>query len=266
MEGLTSRRPRRFLAEDPWVWLLFLATCCLFSFTSRVSADGPDSFKQGNAAYAVGKFDEAASLYQSARDAGLHHWRLYYNWGNADYKAGKLGHAVLNYERAFRLNSGQRDVIYNLQLASMKAGDPKLPASALPALLWRFFFWISLNTLTFLTSLLFIGFGAWLTSVMAGKAKWTSDIAMPLGFSLLVLGFWLAGRIHMDQRKEGVVVSNLAEVRSGPNMSYPANFTVPEGHRVLLLDVEEPVTGWVEIGIPDQGLKGWVPSDSLEPI
>ena len=62
------------------------------------------------------------------------------------------------------------------------------------------------------------------------------------------------------------MVAPVAEVRSGPNMTYPANFTVPEGHRVLILKEEEPIQGWIEVGVPDQGLKGWVPDTSVEII
>ena len=58
----------------------------------------------------------------------------------------------------------------------------------------------------------------------------------------------------------------VAEVRSGPNTTYPANFTVPEGRRVLILKEEEPIQGWLEVGVPQEGLKGWVPDTSVEVI
>jgi hypothetical protein len=62
------------------------------------------------------------------------------------------------------------------------------------------------------------------------------------------------------------VITSVAEVRSGPNTTYPTSFTVPEGHRVLILDEQEPIQGWLEIGVPDQGLKGWAPDTSVETI
>jgi hypothetical protein len=75
---------------------------------------------------------------------------------------------------------------------------------------------------------------------------------------------WLGARMYLLEHPQGVVVSPIAEVRSGPNTTYPTNFTVPEGHRVLLLDEQEPVQGWFEIGAPEQGLKGWAPESSVE--
>lgn len=236
-------------------------------FSCSLYADSPqDLFKQGNAAYAQGKFEESARLYQSAYEGGLQNDALFYNLGNAAYKSGQLGRAVLNYERAFRRSSGDRDVIYNLRLATTKAGDPEVPLNALPALVWRLFFMLSLNTLTALASLVSLGLAVWLGFVLAGKASWKIDAVVPALFVLFVLGAWLGARIYFYERPEGVVLTSVAEVRSGPNTSYPANFTVPEGHRVLILDEQEPVAGWIEVGLPDQGLKGWVPDASVEKI
>jgi tetratricopeptide (TPR) repeat protein len=239
----------------------------IFNFSLAAYSESPqDLFQQGNAAYARGQFDQAVSNYESARSQGLHHWVLEYDLGNAYYKAGRLGKAIAAYERAFRLNSGQGDVLYNLNLVLTKAGDPLLPAGALSWLFWKLFFALSLDTLMFWTSLLFIaacaGGGLFFLGRFRPPRRWTYGV---LG-TLAVLGAWLALRISNLQRPEAVVIVPTAEVRGGPNTTYPANFTVPEGHRVLVLEEQEPVQGWVEIGVPEQGLKGWVPDTSIEVI
>ena len=82
----------------------------------------------------------------------------------------------------------------------------------------------------------------------------------------VLFGTWLGARIYLLEKPAGVVVASVAEVRSGPNTTYPANFTVPEGHRVLILEEQEPIQGWLEIGVPQEGLKGWVPETSVEVI
>ena len=69
------------------------------------------------------------------------------------------------------------------------------------------------------------------------------------------------------EKPEGVVVAPVAEVRSGPNMSYAANFTVPEGRRILILKEQEPIQGWLEIGVRTNGVGGtvtyqWIRKDS----
>ena len=225
---------------------------------------GPDLFKAGNALYTEGKFADAAQKYQAAADAGLKNWVLEYNLGNAYYREGQIGRAILHYERAFRMNSGQGDVIYNLNLATNKAGDPELPAGALPALAWRLFYALSINTITLLASLLFLFFGVAAGFALAGRNFLKADAVLGLGCAFLGLVAWLGARIYILEHPPGVVVSPVAEVRSGPNITYPTISTVPEGHRVLLLDEQEPVEGWLEIGVPQEGIKGWVPSSSVE--
>jgi len=242
------------------LFLLILLPCWCF-------ADSPqDLFKQANATYAAGKFGDAAQQYQAAADQGLKSWILEYNLGNAYYRSGQTGRAVLHYERAFRMNSGQNDVLYNLNLATTKAGDPEMPVGALPALAWHLFYFLSLNTLTILVSLLFLFFVAAGGFALAGKNFLTAEPAIGLALLFVVLAGWLGARIYIVEKPEAVVVASVAEVRSGPNTSYPANFTVPEGRRVLVLKEEEPIQGWLEIGVPQEGLKGWVPDTSVEAI
>jgi hypothetical protein len=163
-------------------------------------------------------------------------------------------------------DSIKSDVLYNLNLATTKAGDPELPSTALPALAWRLFYFLSLNALTRLASLFFLVFVAISGGALAGRSVLKGDVALGLGLLFLVLLAWLGTRIYLIEEPQGVVVASVAEVRSGPNTSYPANFTVPEGRRVLILKEQEPIQGWLEIGVPREGLKGWVPDTSVEVI
>jgi hypothetical protein len=275
---------------------LLFAVCYLLCRTCSAET-AQELFKAGNALYAEGKFSDSAEKYQAAADAGLKNWVLDYNLGNAYYRTGQIGMAILHYERAFRMNSTQADVLYNLDLATNKVGESAMPAGALQALAWRLFYSLSVNTLSLLASALFMllcaagiflllssprvvsgdpSFAAWIDSrfrpqqetvpsikysgMGRGNDKWV--LVAPFVF----IACWLGTRIYLLEMSEGIVVASVAEVRSGPNTSYPANFTVPEGHKVLLLDEQEPVTGWLEVGVPDQGLKGWVPTSSVEHI
>jgi hypothetical protein len=241
----------------------FLAVCCAASLRAD---SAQDLLRQGNAAYTAAKFNDAVTAYESAQSAGLHHWILSYNLGNAYYKAGQLGKAVVNYERAFRRHSSDRDVIYNLALASAKAGDPRLPGSGLLALFWRLFYALTIDALAVVSSILFIALCVALCALLLGRAAAHGDKIGALAVLVALSGLWFGVRVYLAGQPTAIVTASVADVRSGPNLSYPANFTVPEGHSVLLLDEQEPVSGWVEIGVPSQGLKGWVPSNAVEAV
>ncbi|HVO32532.1 MAG TPA: SH3 domain-containing protein [Elusimicrobiota bacterium] len=237
-----------------------------FCLAASHAETAEETFRKANSAYAAGQFAQAADLYRTARQAGLNHWILDYNLGNAEYKNNQPGKAIADYSRAFRLNSGNADVVYNLHLVSTRAGDPLVPAGALAAVFWRMYYLFSLNTLSVIVSILFLALVARLGGWLLGGARPASEALAGLLGALVIAGAWLGSRAYFAERPEGVIIGGVGEVRSAPNTSSPANFTVPEGHRVLILDEQEPVTGWVEIGVPEQGLKGWVADGSIEKI
>ncbi len=268
MDELTETQipERRTQNANRWITFSVLSfALCVLSFR-WVQAESPqDLFHTGNVLYAEGKFSDAVQKYETA-SAGFKSWVLEYNLGNAYYRAGQTGKAILHYERAFRMNSGQPDVIYNLNLATNKVGDPELPQGALPILAWRLFYILSINMLTLLSSLVFIFLYAAAGFALFGRRFVSDELVLGMSLLFVTLTGWLGVRIYILEKPEGVVVTSVAEVRSGPNMTYPTNFTVPEGHRVILLKEQEPIQGWLEIGVPQEGLKGWVPDTSVEVI
>ena len=58
-------------------------------------------FDVANAAYADGRYEEAAAGYEALLAEGPNA-TLYYNLGNARFKQGELAQAILNYERALK--------------------------------------------------------------------------------------------------------------------------------------------------------------------
>jgi tetratricopeptide (TPR) repeat protein len=230
-------------------------------------AESPETlFKQGNAAYAEGKFTDAVTLYESAHTGGLNHWVLEYNLGNAYSRTEHPGKAITHYFRAFRLNSSAHDVIENLNLVSTKVGDPLLPASGLAVFLWRLFYALSLNMLTFGASLFFFGLCTMSVLQWTERRRFSVEAWALSGLLLAGVSGWLGVRWSLQTRPLGIVTAAVAEVRSGPNLTYPANFTIPEGRRVIVLEEQEPVQGWLEIGVPQEGLKGWVPDSVVDVI
>jgi len=129
---------------------------------------------------------------------------------------------------------------------------------------WRLFYFFSLNTLAFGASLFFLALCAMGFMRLAGWSRFPAEAWVLLILGLTLASGWIGVRWTLQTRHTAVVVASVAEVRSGPNLSYPANFTIPEGRRILVLDEQEPIQGWLEIGVPQEGLKGWVPDSSVD--
>ena len=81
-----------------------------------------DAFDAANAAYADGRYEEAAAMYQTLLDEQPDA-TLYYNLGNSRFKQGELAQAILNYERALRLKPNYKDAQYNLAFAQSRITD-----------------------------------------------------------------------------------------------------------------------------------------------
>lgn len=128
--------------------LLYLSTCGFSFFESENSevADGnkayadqeyPDAlshfdqaaeemgslseiqFNRGATLYKQGEFGEAMEAYLGALNGADDPLKakLYYNMGNTLLQQGKLNEAIDSYKRSLRIGPGDRDAIFNLELA-----------------------------------------------------------------------------------------------------------------------------------------------------
>ena len=89
----------------------FIICNVLLAFCALAFAQS--EFDAANAAYAEGRYEQAATIYQTLIDEQPDA-TLYYNLGNAHFKQGELAQAILNYERALRLQPNHKDAQYNL--------------------------------------------------------------------------------------------------------------------------------------------------------
>ena len=91
---------------------------------SAAYASDPDKlWDQANTAYINNDFPTAISLYETILSSGRQSGKLYYNLANAYFKEQEIGRAILNYNRALRLNPGNEDIRYNLQVAEKMTKD-----------------------------------------------------------------------------------------------------------------------------------------------
>src|SRR5512133_3865306 len=79
--------------------------------------------EKANKAYTDGMYAEAADLYKKVAASGYAAPELYYNLGNACFKLNDFPGAILWYERARRLDPGNEDITFNLNVANSKIAD-----------------------------------------------------------------------------------------------------------------------------------------------
>ena len=223
-------------------------------------------FEAANAAYADGRYDEAATIYQSLLDEQPNA-TLYYNLGNARFKQGELAQAILNYERALRLKPNYKDAKYNLAFAQSRIVD-NIPEQDFFLSSWARTVRNQLSERTWLRSsiALFILALAGLLLFLLGRAMWVRKTAfhtawIALLFSLIT-GLNAASLHNRDTlRNEAIITQGVVNAKSSPDRSGTDLFTLHEGTKVT---IRETIGEWVNVHVGSN--EGWIRSSNLERI
>lgn len=243
----------------PIILLVCLSSPALFSqepdSPGRRSLEG--AFQEGSRLYQEGKFSEAARQYETFLSQAGESAALEYNLGNAFYRSGQFGEALVHWVRAYRMDPLDADIRDNLRLGSARAGD---------AFFLDVVHFCNLNTLSMLW-LAVLWAACLLFSVYLFRGMSPPVLSSAALLSVLILTGWLfLHRLNDEAWKAWAVVTAIkTEVRSGPGEQFAVGFTVPEGRRVVVLE-ESYVPGWEEIGIPSEGLRGWIPANAFKKI
>ena len=247
--------------------ILLFILCSLA--VSGFSSDQQDNIVKANKAYSAGSYSIAADLYEKVVKAGYEAPELFYNLGNSCFKMNDYARAILWYERAKRLDPGNEDINFNLNVASTKISDKIEP---LPELFYKR--WINgLVQLFSVDAWASIGIFMFIAGLLFGLLYVASRILI-----LRKIGFWLAisllffatvslllawsGYNFAKSTTEAIVFAPTITVKSSPDEKSTDLFVVHEGTKVKLLD---NISGWFEIRIVN-GSVGWLPASSLEKI
>ncbi len=230
-------------------------------------ADAPNTlFQQGNAHYQNGDYAAAERCYLQLLDKGVTGSSVYYNLGNASFKQKKLGEAIYYWEKARRLAPGDDDIVQNLALAGNFVVDRiPVPEDPLPVRLAMG----ALNLFTIaqeawiVLALFLLGNALVAIYLLTHKPRLAfRALTAALATTVLLLLFAgsLAWKVYMDShKKDGVVVEQKVDVRSGPGVE---NITVVSVHEGILVHIREENNGWVLINLPN-GWTGWLPKSSI---
>ncbi|HAM35629.1 MAG TPA: hypothetical protein DEB40_03600 [Elusimicrobia bacterium] len=242
----------------PFLPTLFLSVVAAWS----QSAGSP--WSEGQRLYDLGDFQGAVEFYRKAVANDPRNAAWHYDLGNALFKAGQTGRAIASYQRAFDRAPRDPDIRQNLDFALRRAGE-ELIAAGVPPLLFAAFHLFSERELAGLQWL-----ACWLTLSLAGLCLWKQSLRTDLvpwaaaaGLLWFVsAGWWLTLR-GLTPPRRGVIATSSAEIRSGPGDNFNVSFTAPEGRRVQIISENGE---WAEIGVIKEGVKGWIPTASLEEI
>jgi tetratricopeptide (TPR) repeat protein len=223
-------------------------------------------FDAANAAYAEGRYEEAAAGYEALL-AESESATLYYNLGNARFKQGELAQAILNYERALRLDPRNKDAQYNLAFAQSKITD-NITDQDFFLSSWARSIRNSLNesTWTILSIALFILGLAGILLFLLGRSTWLRKTAfhtawIALLFSLVTgLNAW---SLHQRDtlRNEAVITQGIVNAKSSPDRSGTDLFTLHEGTKVT---IRETLGEWANVRVGSN--EGWIRLVCLERI
>ena len=225
-----------------------------------------DAFDAANAAYADGRYEEAAAIYQSLLDEQPDA-TLYYNLGNARFKQGELAQAILNYERALRLKPNYKDAQYNLAFAQSRITDNIVEQDFFLSS-WARTVRNSLSERTWWsTSIgLFICALIALLLFLLGRELWLRKTAFHVAWIALLFSL-IAGlnagslRQRNTLRNEAIITQGVVNVKSSPDRSGTDLFTIHEGTKVT---IRETLGEWVNVSVGSN--EGWMKAAHLERI
>ncbi len=225
-----------------------------------------DAFDAANAAYADGRYEEAAAIYQSLLDEQPDA-TLYYNLGNARFKQGELAQAILNYERALRLKPNYKDAQYNLAFAQSRITDNIVEQDFFLSS-WARTVRNNLSERTWWsTSIgLFICALIALLLFLLGRELWLRKTAFHVAWIALLFSLIAglnAGSLHQRNtlRNEAIITQGVVNVKSSPDRSGTDLFTIHEGTKVT---IRETLGEWVNVRVGSN--EGWMKSGYLERI
>jgi len=226
-------------------------------------------FSKANDLYAAGTYEQAADGYRRLIEQGVDSQAVHFNLGNALFKMRRLGPAIVEYERAARLAPLDEDIRANLQHARSLTADKPSEGGARTTT----FFMERLLELTTpdqdarLFASFYVAIGVlWAGLILARGAtlrRWVLAGIVVVAVPLTVSGSSLAWKLHRARAMaQAVVLTDRVDVLSAPGEDSTTLFTVHEGLRV---DVRERQGSWSRV-LLDNGLNGWVPSETLEEI
>ena len=232
--------------------------CRVFVAFAHVQAD---SFADGNAEFAAGRFDAAAEQYERVVAAGEKSAAVFYNLGNAYYRLSDFGRGILNYERALALEPRHPEAAANLRLARDKARALELRRSA-----WENI--VSRATVTHYVVTASIAFwiAAFALAWLLLRRRGSPTFVVLLAFALLTCAGAVFCAYALETGARGralaIVVGSKVDARLATADNANTVLTLPPGSEINVLSTRGD---WSYAALPND-LRGWIPAQAAEPV
>lgn len=228
---------------------------------------------------AVGKFEQAVSLYEQLLESGFINGQIYYNLGNACYRLGTPGKAIMYYRKAEELLPRDADIKANINLLKRDFVDRETvgqkPEILKVACFW--YFYLNQNELTTVTIYIYLALIASILSIIFLRQQWIKKMIIVFASCLLILIISLGLKAYNQSVEMGVVIAGESNIRFGPGEEYEARFKIHEGAEVR---IEEKKDKWYKVYVfvdvedvhDDEGKKetesktGWIPESEIGEI
>tara|TARA_B100001564_G_scaffold189308_1_gene158892 strand:+ start:693 stop:1439 length:747 start_codon:yes stop_codon:yes gene_type:complete len=224
-----------------------------------------DMFKKGNEEMVAENYKEAIEVYESILNLGYESSELYYNLGNGYFRLELIGNSIWAYMNALDMAPRDRDIAYNLSIATVRTIDRiEMPNAQIFLKVYRsiksfltVYEWFLLGgILVILYSLFYIGIKFGLI-----EGKISKLISTLLIFSVMATNVIAMDRyLEKQRRKAAVIILNGVDAYSGP--FYGSNSLIFQINEGSIVDVFNEQKDWSEVVLID-GKKGWIPSHSI---
>lgn len=270
ISSIDSNMKGKKTTARPGMAVLLLLMLMPASLFAQEDAYVDSLWNSANAAYAEGRWTDAAQGYEMISGMGLESAPLYCNTGDAYFKDGNVAKAILYYERALKLDPSYEDARFNLELMNAAIQDRIDPVPEFILKVWArdicylmdsdawavcFLVFFALTLAMVLVFILAPTAGGRRTGFFVGIV-----MLMCASFSL---GFAIWQKKDYMSADEAVVMRPVASVKSSPSAESSTDlFVLHEGTKVRVID---EVGRWSNIELAD-GRQGWLPSGDMEVI
>jgi len=219
--------------------------------------------------YSKGRFTEAIDIYENIlKNVGISD-KVYFNLGNAYFKCDRLAPAILNFERALRLNPGDADARFNLEMCQARIVDKIDPIGMFLITRW----YKALGNLhnsngwAYISITLFLLFIGCLVAYFFARRRWLRKSGFYLGvfllaFSMLSLVYSARSYHTFTNPDEAILFTLSVTVKSSPDNSGTDLFVLHEGTK---MKIRSTLGDWSEIELED-GNVGWLLTKDIEII